>query len=407
LEALKSDSEMTLTGSNSCGKCSKMVKEKDDAVLCEWCNLWFHIRCHEMPKALYKEMKTYRYEGLKWFCVNCKDVIGNMTKLNDKVVGLESELKKAEAQMLVRNDQIENEMRDLKRNMDEAKRNAVAREEFQKMRADLDYMRKEGARRTMLDEMNAKIEEMRTSEQKDIENVKVGVKEFKKEVVMKGEMQEVQKELAQMRREVVLRKEVEEVKKSMEKIKGGATVVDVEKEVRKTFAEIVVSEREKEEKEKNSEEIGREMEMKVKEVMEREKRRSNIVVMGMEEESDEKDTECIGKMMAILIPEVGIKYEVMGRIGKKSDKIRPLRVKLTDLGDKRRVLSRAKNLKNEAGMGKIYIVPDLTKIQQTEDKKLREEVKSLRMAGIINVKISNGKVISEEAIKEKNEVRPN
>ena len=38
-------------------------------------------------------------------------------------------------------------------------------------------------------------------------------------------------------------------------------------------------------------------------------------------------------------------------------------------------------------------MPDLTKDQQEKDKKLREEVKALRISGEAGVKISRGKVL--------------
>ena len=69
-------------------------------------------------------------------------------------------------------------------------------------------------------------------------------------------------------------------------------------------------------------------------------------------------------------------------------------MKLTDVNDRKRLLVRAKNLKKE-GFDKIFLVPDLTRNQQ-EDKKLRDELKSLKAAGVTNVKISKGKVICKE-----------
>ena len=47
-----------------------------------------------------------------------------------------------------------------------------------------------------------------------------------------------------------------------------------------------------------------------------------------------------------------------------------MRIKLKDMEDRRRVLARAKNLKKADEMQAYYIVPDLTKIQQEDDKKL-------------------------------------
>ena len=47
-------------------------------------------------------------------------------------------------------------------------------------------------------------------------------------------------------------------------------------------------------------------------------------------------------------------------------------------------------------MEKLYIVPDLTKEQQSEDTKLRDEVKRLRASGATNVRISKGNVVADE-----------
>ena len=44
-------------------------------------------------------------------------------------------------------------------------------------------------------------------------------------------------------------------------------------------------------------------------------------------------------------------------------------------------------------MEKMCIVPNLTKAQQVSDKKLREEVKALRLSGVVGVKILRGEVV--------------
>jgi hypothetical protein len=42
---------------------------------------------------------------------------------------------------------------------------------------------------------------------------------------------------------------------------------------------------------------------------------------------------------------------------------------------------------------KIYIVPDLTRVQQLEDKKIRDQVKKYRQEGEIGVRIERGKIV--------------
>jgi len=74
--------------------------------------------------------------------------------------------------------------------------------------------------------------------------------------------------------------------------------------------------------------------------------------------------------------------------------MRPIRIKLNDVEDKRRVLNRARNLKKVAGFEKVYIVPDLMKVQQEEDKKMRDEVKRLREEGDSTARISKGAIVT-------------
>ena len=103
--------------------------------------------------------------------------------------------------------------------------------------------------------------------------------------------------------------------------------------------------------------------------------------------------------------EVRIEYQVIGRIERKEDKVRPLRIKLNDVEDKRRVLSRARNLKKVEGMDKIYIVSDLTKTQQEEEKKLREEVKRIREQGDLTARISKGVIVRGAVVSNDSAVR--
>ena len=102
--------------------------------------------------------------------------------------------------------------------------------------------------------------------------------------------------------------------------------------------------------------------------------------------------------------EVTVQYQIVGRIGKIVDgnkagtssameKVRPIRISLEDASHRRRILMRAKDLRLLQGFEKIYVAPDLTQMQQAEDRKLRTEVKNLRDAGKKNVKIVQGSVV--------------
>lgn len=107
----------------------------------------------------------------------------------------------------------------------------------------------------------------------------------------------------------------------------------------------------------------------------------------------------VEKVFEELIPEVGIKYEIMGRIGRQEQLVtRPLRIHIHDSEHRRRLLNRGKQLKTaeEDELKKIYLAPDLTRMQQEEDKKLRDKLKELRNSGSKNIKITKGEIVSEE-----------
>ena len=88
----------------------------------------------------------------------------------------------------------------------------------------------------------------------------------------------------------------------------------------------------------------------------------------------------------------------MGRVGKVAgSKPRPVRVAIEEVDDKRKILNRAKLLKENSKYDKIYVCPDLTKKQQDEDKKLRDKVREFRNQGMVGVKIVRGEVVKEEA----------
>ena len=329
---------------DDCGKCGKEVKEKDCGVQCDCCIKWFHIKCEGVGKELYQILKEGD-NGVKWYCGNCKSLVDNLMV----------------------------EVRKLKEEMELGKKEMQNKLDI--MGAVVERVRKESCVKDDLEEIRKEMLELRgdmTSKKEFIE-LRKGVEKMKKDVVVKGEMDEVKKEVIGLKKD--------------------KTGVDLGTEVRKTFVKIMAEEKQKEEDEGKSKAKERDMEMKMKEVLEREKRRLNVVVMGLPEESEEEDRAKIGTIVNSLIEEVQIKFLVLGRIGKKGEKPRPLRVKFENLEDKRRVLGRARNLKKTEGLDKVYVVPDLTKMQQDEDKKLRSEVKRLRENGETNVKISKGAVI--------------
>ena len=73
-------------------------------------------------------------------------------------------------------------------------------------------------------------------------------------------------------------------------------------------------------------------------------------------------------------------------------------MKLVGIESKKEILQRAKSL-SSGKFNKVFIAPDLTKIQQEHDKDLREHVKLFREEykdQEIKIKIKGGKVVKNE-----------
>ena len=51
-------------------KCGDPVRDSDQGVQCEKCELWFHAGCQQIPKAAYEALVSFKI--LSWFCPECK-----------------------------------------------------------------------------------------------------------------------------------------------------------------------------------------------------------------------------------------------------------------------------------------------------------------------------------------------
>ena len=85
----------------------------------------------------------------------------------------------------------------------------------------------------------------------------------------------------------------------------------------------------------------------------------------------------------------------MDWIGKPGGKPRPLRINIRIPAERRKLLYQTKRLRDMKEYEKVYISPDLTRLQQEEDKHLRDKVKEFKQQGLSNVKIVRGQVVSE------------
>jgi len=74
-------------------------------------------------------------------------------------------------------------------------------------------------------------------------------------------------------------------------------------------------------------------------------------------------------------------------VGKKGDNVRPIRIKLENFKDRRKMLKKASSLRTDKDFERVYVVPDLTRQQQDLDRKLREKLNSFKQQGESDAKI--------------------
>ena len=134
--------------------------------------------------------------------------------------------------------------------------------------------------------------------------------------------------------------------------------------------------------------------VEVNELFERGKRQNNLVIFGIEETSDEFATrdKVNNIIKAVGLDENKVKY--FGRVGRNvsGPRGRIVRVTCEDAETKRSFLKAANRLRSMDGFAGIYIGLDLTRMQQLQDKNLREKLKEIREVHK-EAKINNGEIV--------------
>ena len=137
------------------------------------------------------------------------------------------------------------------------------------------------------------------------------------------------------------------------------------------------------------------MRVQVNEASDRDKRKNNLMVMGLPDGDLGKTKDDIQKVLDHLCHDVeevitALEFEMVGKPGSQKG---PVRIVFRTLEDRKDILVKAKELKKDKNFEKVYIMPDLTKMQQEEDKKLRDKLKDIRSAGESEAEINKGQIV--------------
>ena len=134
----------------------------------------------------------------------------------------------------------------------------------------------------------------------------------------------------------------------------------------------------------------------------RNKKRDYLIVSGIAEasfksveERKAKDTAEVEKV-AVSLGIYDIDVEEVIRLGRaNSDRPRLIRFKCEDQNQRMEFLSKAKQLRSSQEFSRVFISPDLTKLQLQKSKALRDELKRRQEAGE-RVIIRRGRIINKD-----------
>jgi hypothetical protein len=414
-----------------CGSCKKEVKEggRGRAVRCDYCKIWFHNRCGDVNTQLYNALSDFNGDtsgtALHWYCRECcREVDVVMTERRKMKMG-------------GGRGRTEGDVEGMRKDVEEIVERAVEK----MLKAFATVQVKQGVLEEVVNtvriellEAAVRVESLgelaRVTEEragvlgKELAGVERDMSEAKESIrqVMEGGHLTVQAgDLGELRRAYVeVLSGAGEVEAEVEQWKDGSWQVRSREELGRSGegmdlmfmrlggedagelrAEV---ERMRDGKGQvwSKEEVERSgkrrspVTMGMSEDLERQSRRLNLVFMGIKEVSVDEDKVVVQDLVRALMGSEQVGIRVGERVGRKGAKDRPIRVFVEEAEQRRRILARAKDLKRMEGKERIYIVPDLTRKQQEEDKILRDKVKAFRRAGQVGVKISKGEVVKGE-----------
>jgi hypothetical protein len=118
--------------------------------------------------------------------------------------------------------------------------------------------------------------------------------------------------------------------------------------------------------------------VQISEALEIEKRKMNVVIKGVAEDVEEL-SERVGKILGEIVSDLDMDVVQVKRIGfKKVGKSRLVRVKLPNITMRRNILYNARNLAKSEEFKNVYVMPDWTRNQVENDRKLRFKLRKFR-----------------------------
>jgi len=133
--------------------------------------------------------------------------------------------------------------------------------------------------------------------------------------------------------------------------------------------------------------------------MDRERRKSNLIVYGLPEAPASTGLECqscdLSSIQELVHSEFNISLETTKciRLGRRSNKPRPLLISPIEISTRSLILRNAKELRNSTSFKRVFIAPDLTPQERLHNKQLRAELTRRKESGETNLIIRHGQLI--------------
>ena len=315
----------------TCRVCKAYLKKKPQnfnefSISCDCCSHWFHSVCVQLDEGKHDAIFKHK---LHWFCQNCEVGTGNLfsiiSQLRRDVEALKRELSDKETENSIAN----------RLSICEKDSKSLTEQVSACQQAILPNDQREQMKKQMIEEIKADKSLVNTASAKK--------PEFNAEQLKKDIVQQLQTAPAANGN-------------NPWKLPSGAT------NETPNLKEIVSDE--------------------MKELRELEKIKNNLVISGIQEDEERSDLETVKK---IIHDELEIDAEITSieRCGKKrpdSTTPRPIKLVMSNLQNRRKILSKAKHLReseDEDIKSKVYIRPDQTRKQQEQAKNLRDQRREL------------------------------
>lgn len=351
---------------DNCPKCAKVVTEKDMALACEICEMWFHISCEKLTENEYKFLGEHK--NLHWYCTSCNKSVATLLQMYSS--------------MKIRQDKLEESMNKMQNEMVIVKNDLNA---VKNMTSNNDKEIKEIAKGNIPQEMLKAVDARIDSVAK---KVQAEIGELSQEVKM---LKDSNSSLECKLETAIEAKLIEGLTKTVES-QVDVKMTSMRHELGNSFAEVVSKQVDNKfgtvAKDVNKvQQVLDETKKMAQEEKERESRVSNIIIYrAVESGSDREVARSLDKKFFLELFNEGLSVDVAEedirayfRIGKpdsSNDKTRPLLIQFKERTTKNRIMESLSKLKNSSDKFKsLSITHDMTKSERLECKNLVEEAK--------------------------------